>query len=111
MFRGPVAAFQRSSLIPGHPLAIGANAKKLEGMSYIAVSHLPGDSLECINHANIDHLHLATDTADDVVMMVASMIELVPVGTVSKIAPPHKAQLFHGSQRPVDGHEIAFAIR
>jgi len=75
------------------------------------VTHLPGDSLERVCHAQINHLHLPAGAADDVVMVMIGKIDLVAIGAVAKVATPHDIEFLHRGKTAIHRDEVTFAVR
>jgi hypothetical protein len=48
--------------------------------------------------------------ADDVVVMVLTGIDLVPVGAVTEVATTEHANFLHCGEGSIDGDEIAFVL-
>jgi hypothetical protein len=55
----------------------------------------------------MDRLDAFTNATDDMVMVIVAGIEFVAVGAVAEIAPADERDFLHGSERSVNGHEIA----
>jgi hypothetical protein len=51
-----------------------------------------------------------TAAANDVVMVVVSRIEFIPVGAIAKVAPADEIDLLHRGEAAVDRHQVADAL-
>jgi hypothetical protein len=91
-------------------LTFHARSKDLERVGDIRVSHLAHQTLQTIGKTNIECFHTRAMPANDVVVMVLACVELVTVGAVPKVAPPHKVAFFHDTDGTVNSHRIAQAF-
>jgi hypothetical protein len=87
--------------------ALRTRAKDLQRVGDVLVAHFPRHPLQFAHCTEIEHLDAAADTADDVVMVVLTLVDLVSVGIIAKIAPTDDTDLFHGLKRSIDGDHVA----
>lgn len=90
--------------------AIGADAEKFHLVSDFSVAALFDEPLQGVGHAKIHSLYAVAFAADNVVMVLVTVIKFVPHHAITKLAAPHQFGFLQNRQGTINGDEIAAAL-